>query len=113
MVNTIPKWIIALAAVFAVMALFLSFQSLSTESFAYAARNAIPAIVTIVTLLFFRNSVVAYILIFVGRMTIELGDLVTGLTSPGSAEAEMLPMVAVLLVLEAFIIYLLSKKLSH
>lgn len=110
--TTIPKWIMVIAAIFALAAFAISFQLLESEGLAYAARNVIPGVLTLATLLFFRSSVVAFILIFVGRMTMEIGDLITGLTNPGSAEAGMVPMVAVMIVIEAVAIYVLSKRLA-
>lgn len=108
----IPKWIIGLLIIMALAAFGISFQIASTANFSQAARNAIPAVMTVVTLTFFRKSIIAYLLILVGRLTIEISDLVTGLMDPSSAEAGMIPMVIGFLVVEAIALYVLVNKLK-
>lgn len=107
----IPKWIIGLVVVMALAAFGISFQLMTTEDFSHAARNAIPAVLTVVTLAAFRHSIIAFIMILVGRITIEFSDLVTGLTVPSSDAAGMVPMVIGFLVVELFALYILVKKL--
>ena len=107
----IPKWIIGLLVIMALAAFGISYQIMTASDFSTAARNAIPAVLTVVTLLFFRQSIIAYIFILVGRLTIEISDLITGLSNPESDAAGMIPMVVAFLALEGIALFVLVKNL--
>jgi len=85
--KSIPKWIMGFIALAGVMGVGLSFQLLGTEGLAFAARNAAVPVASILVLIFSRDVPAAYFALIVGRMTIEVGDLIAGITAGDMAMA--------------------------